>query len=204
MTYSFRIEPAHSSAIRLVDFLHNEKPLTPNLGRYSLAHSLGCRVTLEALREIANRKKKDQYNGPVVRKVVLMAAAVPVADCLPRSGDFQSAEDQQEHILYSRQDMVLHYAFGTGQGIFGERRRAVGLKGLPDERWDTRTATGLGTRPVLGKPAVARQVSGILGTGPVEPPEHHPPRVEFDIAEPPRVQGGGQAADQLAQIVPRP
>ena len=78
VTYSFRIEPAHSSAIRLVDSLDNEKPLTPNLSLYIVAHSLGCRVTLEALREIANRKKKDQYNGPVVRKVVLMARGCPL------------------------------------------------------------------------------------------------------------------------------
>jgi hypothetical protein len=82
--------------------------------------------------------------------------------------------------------MVLHYAFGIGQSIFGERRSAVGRKGLPDKRWDTRTSTGLGHGEYWGNAKVARRVSGILGNGPVELPEHYPPQVEFDIAEPPR------------------
>ena len=50
----------------------------------------------------------------------------------------------------------------------------------------TRTATGLGHGQYWGKPGVARQVSGILGTGPVDLPSITRPGVEFDIAEPPR------------------
>jgi pimeloyl-ACP methyl ester carboxylesterase len=181
-TYSFRIAPAHASAIRLVDFLHEEPYLTPDQDLYIVAHSLGCRVALEALREIT---KKKNYNGPVVRKVALMAAAVPVKDCLPQDGDFRPTETGEEHVLYSRRDMVLHYAFGIGQGMFGESGRAVGLRGLPDERWRTRTQTGLGHGDYWEKRAVAKRVSAILGTGPVELPENYLPQVEFDIAEPP-------------------
>lgn len=182
VTYSFRIEPAHTSAIRLVSFLHERRDLKPDLDLYIVAHSLGCRLTLEVLREIA---EKEDYNGPVVREVALMAAAVPVGDCLSPDG-FKPDEARQEHVLYSPQDMVLHYAFGIGQSIFGERRSAVGRKGLPDKRWDTRTSTGLGHGEYWGNAKVARRVSGILGNGPVELPEHYPPQVEFDIAEPPR------------------
>ena len=182
VTYSFRVESAHASAIRLASFLHEEPGLTPDLDLYIVAHSLGCRLTLEVLREIA--KKKD-YKGPVVREVALMAAAVPVWDCLSPDG-FKPDKTRQEHVLYSRRDMVLHYTFGIGQGIFGERHSAVGLKGRPDKRWDTRTSTGLRHGEYWGNNKVARRASRILGIGPVELPEHYPPQVEFDIAEPPR------------------
>lgn len=195
-TYSFRIAPAHTSAIRLVEFLHEEPDLKPDLGLYIVAHSLGCRVALEVLREIRERKKEKRYNGQVVREVALMAAAVPVGDCLPPEGEFKRdeipdehvprKETRHEHVLYSRRDRVLHYTFWIGQVIAGEHGHAVGRDGLPDGRWDTRTSTGLEHGEYWEKHAVAERVSAIvLGTGPVELPVHHLPTVEFDIADPP-------------------
>jgi hypothetical protein len=182
-TYPLRIDAARSSAGRLYDFLHGEDALKPDKSLYIAAHSLGCRLTLEFLREIVIR---GTYGGPVVREVVLMAAAVPIDTCLPRSGWFLPGETRHEHVLFSGRDMVLHYVFGIGQRIPGEHGHAVGREGRPEKRWWTRTSTGLGHGEYWGKYAVAKRVSAIIGIGPVELPEHYPPQVEFDIAEPPR------------------
>lgn len=182
-TYPLRIQAAQASAGRLYDFLHQEHALTSGTNLYIVAHSLGCRLTLEFLREIV---KRGTYDGPVVREVALMAAAVPADTCLPRSGWFLPAETRHEHVLFSGRDMVLHYTFGIGQRIPGEHGHAVGRDGRPDKRWLTRTSTGLGHGEYWGRYAVAKRVSAIIGIGPVELPEHYPPQIEFDIAEPPR------------------
>lgn len=181
-TYPLRIYVAQTCAVRLYDFFHRETALDSDKNLYIVAHSLGCRLTLEFLREIV---KSGQYAGPVVREVALMAAAVPMDTCLPRSGWFLPAETRHEHVLFSANDQVLHLAFPVGQGAAGEHGHAVGRGGLPDERWWTRTSTGLGHGEYWGKDKVATRVSTILGTGPVELPEHHPRQVYFDIADPP-------------------
>ena len=182
-TYSWRIQAAQRSADRLYDFLHKEEKLGPDKNLYIVAHSLGCRLTLEFFKKIVD---EGEYDGPVVREVALMAAAVPMDTCLPRSGWFLPAETRHEHVLFSGRDMVLHYAFGIGQRIGGEPGHAVGRDGRPDKRWSTRTSTGLGHGKYWGKYAVAKRVSAIIGIGPVELPEHYLPQVEFDIAEPPQ------------------
>lgn len=181
-TYPLRIYVAQTCALRLYQFLHGEKALDGGKSLYIVAHSLGCRLTLEFLREIL---KSGEYEGPVVREVALMAAAVPMDTCLPRLGWFLPAETRREHVLFSGNDGVLHLAFPIGQGVAGEHGHAVGREGLPDGRWRTRTSTGLGHGEYWGKDKVAKRVSAILGTGPAELPEHHPRQVEFDIADPP-------------------
>jgi hypothetical protein len=182
-TYSLRIEVAISSADHLVTFLHEKRYLTRKHELYIVAHSLGCRLTLEALRKIGMR---EEYNGPVVREVALLAAAVPVVTCLPGSGSFQPIGEEHEHVFYSRRDTVLRNFFGSGQRIIGERGKAVGREGMPPKRWQTRTSTGLKHGEYWGKYAVAKRVSTILCSGPIELPEHYPAEVEFDIADPPR------------------
>lgn len=179
--YRDSIRAAVASAGRLYDFLHG-KEFLKDKELYIVAHSMGCRLTLEFLREMVIR---GEYDGPVVRVVALMAAAVPTPTCLPHSGWFPPADTRTEHVLFSGSDMVLHLPFRFGQDMPGEQGPAVGRDGRPDRRWDTKTSTGLRHSEYWGKRAVAERVSAILGTGPVELPVHHLPTVEFDIAEPP-------------------
>lgn len=94
-----------------------------------LAHSLGCRVALEAITELARNG-----GGPPVGKVCLMAAAVPVAMLCP-GGRLEPALSHVREmlVLYSPDDPVLAGAFppgqtaaGAGEGFFPE---AVGHAG---------------------------------------------------------------------------
>lgn len=94
-----------------------------------LAHSLGCRVALEAIGELA-----QHGGGPPVGKVCLMAAAVPVAMLCP-GGRLEPAlaHARETLVLYSPDDAVLAGAFppgqtlaGAGEGFFPE---AVGHAG---------------------------------------------------------------------------
>jgi pimeloyl-ACP methyl ester carboxylesterase len=84
-----------------------------------IAHSLGCRLTLETLAEIKRLNKTGQI--PIhVDRVIFMAGAVPVcyleADddgrLLPALESVQKAGN-----LFSRKDSVLHYAFPLGQTL---------------------------------------------------------------------------------------
>ncbi len=77
-----------------------------------LAHSLGCRVALEVMQDIATE------GGPKVGKVCLMAAAVPTFKLCPGgalTGAIAAAG--QLRVLYSPADMVLSAAFPPGQTI---------------------------------------------------------------------------------------
>lgn len=104
----------------------------PNLEQVDfIGHSLGCRVTLETLLVLRGRAL------PRVRRVVLMAAAVP-SEMLEPGGKFynlltaMAAEGTVIDVLHSMQDTVLHYAFPPGQSLAGGREgsaRAVGRYG---------------------------------------------------------------------------
>jgi hypothetical protein len=80
-----------------------------------LAHSLGCRVVLEALSAIALE------GGPKVGKVCLMAAAVPTYMTCP-GGSLYGALTLPDalRVLYSPADAVLAGAFPPGQMLAGE------------------------------------------------------------------------------------
>ncbi len=91
----------------------------PNLEQVDfIGHSLGCRVVLETLLVLRRRAI------PRVRKVVLMAAAVP-SEMLEPGGKFydlltaMSAEGTTVDVLHSMQDTVLHSAFPPGQSLAG-------------------------------------------------------------------------------------
>jgi hypothetical protein len=140
-------------------------------------------VVLKALKEISETK---DYDGPVVREVALLAAAVPVHDCVPGSGDFEPITSGHERIFFSRQDMVLFTAFGPGQFIFGERGHAVGRDGGPRHRWQEPTQTKLGHGGYWrDRQYIAPGVGRMLGCGPTQVSECYPPEVEPDVAEPP-------------------
>lgn len=104
-----------------------------------IAHSLGCRLTLEALARL-----REHPGGPRIR-VFLMAAAVPVGlvgqeERLAIASQRAASVD----VLSSRTDGVLAFWFRLGQSVApGEAHvlpEAVGLRGLPGlETW-SRTA----------------------------------------------------------------
>lgn len=101
-----------------------------------IGHSLGCRVILETLELF-----RQNGDGPAIRRVCLMAAAVPmekVEPGMPPDGRYYqlladlAATGTRILILHSRQDIVLHLAFGAGQFMAGpdERsNRALGREG---------------------------------------------------------------------------
>jgi pimeloyl-ACP methyl ester carboxylesterase len=104
----------------------------PNLEQVDfIGHSLGCRVALEAMLVLRGRAL------PRVRRVVLMAGAVP-SEMLEPHGKFydlltaMAAEGTVIDVLHSMQDTVLHYAFPPGQSLAGGREasaRALGRFG---------------------------------------------------------------------------
>jgi pimeloyl-ACP methyl ester carboxylesterase len=151
----------------------------PRRQRVSIvAHSMGCRVTLEVVRRARAYAPPDPYPGARIRGIFLLAAAVPVALC--KFGGSASAYSTPlpgcaERILYSRNDWVLRYAFPLGQPRRSpERGPAVGLTGGPTLRWRSREATGLGHSGYWNSGRVATEIIVRLGirairTAPIEP-----------------------------------
>jgi len=87
----------------------------PNLRLvHFVGHSLGCRVVLEAIRDI------DFNGGPDVGRVCLMAAAAPTY-MVESGGNLSFAIERpgRVRILYSDDDAVLKYTFGPGQTLAG-------------------------------------------------------------------------------------
>lgn len=79
-----------------------------------VGHSLGCRVVLECINKLLT------IPHPVIRRVVLMAAAVPNF-MVSAGGALARATQAAESVLvlHSTSDPVLHYAFPPGQTIAG-------------------------------------------------------------------------------------
>ena len=116
----FLIYPAAvHTAVRAATELANALWRMPNLETVDfIAHSLGSRVVLETLLLLRARAM------PRVRKVVLMAAAVPSEMLEPRGRFYDLLialhdEGAAIDILHSKADTVLHYAFPPGQSMAG-------------------------------------------------------------------------------------
>lgn len=102
-----------------------------------VAHSLGCRVAVEAVREL-------RATGHLARvlSLCLMAAAVPVRHVADRVlGPLLGESAPRWRILYSRGDQVLRWTFLPGQTLGGDALFGlpVGLHGEPVQHW---TAAG--------------------------------------------------------------
>lgn len=156
-------------AVPLADYLRTRHDVQV---LHFLAHSLGCRVVLEALADLA-----AHGGGPPVGKVCLMAAAVPVAMLCP-GGRLERALAQAREVLvlYSPDDPVLAAAFppgqtlaGKGEGFFPE---AVGHAGSVPALVRREQIVGAGHGHYWGhddKPAArqaAEAVRAFLGFGP--------------------------------------
>lgn len=119
--YSRAIGRAREAADELVALLKR----MPNLVEIEfIGHSLGSRVILETIHRLV-----AAGSGPRIRRVCLMAAAVPMEKLEP-GGDFNgtlatlAANGTEILILHSRQDKVLHYAFALGQAMGGPGERS--------------------------------------------------------------------------------
>lgn len=130
-----------------------------------VAHSLGCRVAVEAIKTIQlMRKEPYGYRGAHVQAVFLLAAAVPVSLCVPgESFSRPFDEHSREHAFHSRSDRVLQRPFRMGQFLASEYGPAVGRDGDPYRRWTSRHATGLTHSRYWASNYVAQWVCELLG-----------------------------------------
>ena len=115
--YPATIGRARQTADVLSDYLLGRRDV---LNLYFVGHSMGCRVVLETIAALL-AKQPDAQLRPPIRKVCLMAAAVPTTHVLP-GGDLAAALQAAEHVqvLFSPDDLVLHYAFPIGQTAAGD------------------------------------------------------------------------------------
>jgi hypothetical protein len=108
-----------------------------------IAHSLGCRVVLEAIDRLRS-SSTIRVSG-----ICLMAAAVPTFMVDPGASLRSAAEFSRKHyILYSPADFVLHWFFRPGEfgAALGRRwPEAVGRFGNPRELWDRRVENVVNT-----------------------------------------------------------
>jgi len=96
-----------------------------------VAHSLGCRVAVEAVAELRRTGHLAQ-----VCALTLMAAAVPVQHIARRDlGPWKGEVSPHWQILYSRGDTVLRWTFGPGQFVAVDSGFPVGLHGAPLGHW---------------------------------------------------------------------
>jgi hypothetical protein len=136
--YPWMPDRAENAALRLVTYLagplSSQAQGTVNL--YIVAHSLGCRLTLETLRILSTHGDKFR-----IKLVALMAAAVPIHAIKPngRYALIDLASDRVQ-VHYSRRDLVLGAIFKAGQLFHSTNptnrlkgRGALGFAGLPRE-----------------------------------------------------------------------
>ncbi|MBY8977810.1 alpha/beta hydrolase [Rhodobacteraceae bacterium NNCM2] len=125
--YPWLVERSAECGARLADWLAGQE------GEVTIiAHSLGCRMSLEALARLAG-----QPGGPSIR-LFLMAAAVPVG-LVQNDARLERALSRAASVdvLHSSTDGVLAFWFRIGQSVTpGESEvfpEAVGLRGAPGE-----------------------------------------------------------------------
>lgn len=100
-----------------------------------VAHSLGCRVTLELIHLINTVPQTGNHR---VASFCLMAAAVPekMVDVNGRLHDAARLNNVRSKVLHSRSDITLHWAFPVGQTAAGSGEyffpTAVGRSGQPE------------------------------------------------------------------------
>lgn len=111
LVYPAAVNTAPHAGQRLAHYIAG----LPNLVTvHFVGHSQGCLVVLECIQDL------PKTNHPAIRRVVLMAAAVPDFMVTP-GGALTDATQAAESILVLRatSDTVLHYAFPSGQTIAG-------------------------------------------------------------------------------------
>jgi pimeloyl-ACP methyl ester carboxylesterase len=143
-----------------------------------VAHSLGCRLTLELLREL--RQSQGLVPGVLdIRLVVLMAAAVPLY-MVAKGGPLHRALDMPRRVIiyHSKRDRALGLVFRAGQSFesvapswpLSTTRRALGRQGIaPEDGRRDVYQTGLGHRQYWTHRHVASDIDDALKALPGPP-----------------------------------
>jgi len=156
-SFPARIEAANASGVLLGNAL-----LDCTRPRVLLvAHSLGCRVALNALGLL-----HDAGRGPRT-DAVLLAAAVPVGLCVDKEMFAVQPPATRSTVLHSAHDRVLQLTFPAGEGFHDVLAEAVGRFGRPDDgRWQHQIRTTLGHSDYWGDDFAAMSVVNVLLGGP--------------------------------------
>lgn len=97
-----------------------------------IAHSMGSRVALQALTEVASGAREEGL-PPLCAELILLGAAVD-AGCLTARAEFDRTlvRAAQVHVLFSANDEVLKAGFRLGEAMSGKgvAGRALGLHGV--------------------------------------------------------------------------
>lgn len=115
LSYPTEIPDARVSAARLAEHLVEANKTARDLKLWLVGHSLGCRLILELLEDLAGWPEDER---PEIKLIMLMAAAVPVE--LAEDGErlYRAGELAKERlVLYSPDDVVLQWAFPAGQTL---------------------------------------------------------------------------------------
>lgn len=113
---------------------------------FVVAHSLGTRVALTALRQSQSAEGTEPTKLRTLRRAILMAGAVTEAACRTSSDFTRPTGDQPEFSanllaagdywnLHSTEDGVLWGPFRLAMFVEGEASLAIGHKGGPRGRW---------------------------------------------------------------------
>lgn len=136
--YPTKIGTTKTSAALLADFLVGLRgPQEAPIQVIIVAHSLGNRVALEAIKQIL--EEPDQTWGRI-EGLCLMAAAVPVSKVEDATNLGRAAQATKTRTLFSKDDTVLHWAFPPGEtaAFDGWFPQAVGRFGNPLPAWTGR------------------------------------------------------------------
>ncbi len=169
LSYSFEINDAKKSAKKLAGFLRglhgpDGAPIQLNV----VAHSLGCRVLLETIRELPRPLQQLAIHFGVV---CLMAAGVQVDMVEPGERLEHTLEAPQRLlVLHSTGDRVLHYAFPLGQTAAGEGFFPTALGRFGPPPWvpgEHEAVDELDHGEYWGAEVSAYEIAKRLGLGPV-------------------------------------
>lgn len=163
LTYSWHVADAEAWANALERTLSDELagPDEDPVEVTFVAHSLGCRLTLEVLRA----KLMNRHTNWRVHCIFFMAAAVPVHlvefdERLCRA----AIEPVDSCVAYSLIDTVLQLPFRIGQVTeLDILPTAVGASGQPAELWRERLRTWNGHGGYFKDPRTARRLASKLG-----------------------------------------
>jgi pimeloyl-ACP methyl ester carboxylesterase len=190
VSYPTEVRDASDSAAVLGSFLAN----VPGLNEVSfVGHSMGCRLILDMLARVENGLVPG---FPIVRFLLLNAAAVPVALVTRGAPLAITAGNAQTNVRvrFSPLDLVLRFAFPAGQALayvmgyeFDAYVDAVGLNGEPvDYSTSRQELVGAGHGDYWAHPDIARDVLSLLGVAVTHAtPRHQSPTHATDAHDSP-------------------
>lgn len=135
--YFAQVEDALKAGNALAEYIIDLQTKDPSLEVNLVAHSLGCRIAVEAARQIR------EVGARPVSELLLFAAAIPEGLC-GEGSIYDQKVATRERIYYSQSDRILKTWFPMGQLLArrfrgdanpGKQKLAVGYTGGPVSRW---------------------------------------------------------------------